>query len=115
MGMSKKTVQDLLLAGHQPRVLPLSNLAGPRPCAPAGAGLGVRGGGLHGRCGDLRLLPRARRGCVCPGEPLRLQQTLHTRCGASDSAWKSDGFDLLLLSLGSHPPASQIPMRCWGG
>lgn len=84
----------------------------PGLCTPAWACLGVHGGWLRERCWDVRLLPRARTHCVCTEGLLRLQRTLRTWCGASDSAWKSDGFDLLLPSLGSHPPASQILMQC---
>lgn len=86
--MSKKTVQDPLLADHQPFVLPLSNFE-VFPC----------------RWSLDRL-------CVPRGAAVSLMNFVHI---VSDSTWKSDGFDLLLLSLGSHPPTSQILMQCQTG
>lgn len=91
VGISKKTVQDLLLAGHQPFVVPLSNFE-VLPC----------------RWSLDRL-------CVPRGAAVSVMNSVHIVGDVSDSTWKSDRFDLLLLSLGSHPPASQILMQCQVG
>ncbi|XP_030315885.1 transmembrane protein 184A isoform X2 [Calypte anna] len=73
----------------------------PDHCTPAPACLGVHGQ-LHGTPD-----------CVCPEELLHLQPILCTWCDVSDSTWKSDGFHLMLLLLGSQPLVSQILTLCW--